>query len=319
MEQGFRHQSEMMRMAVAKRGSVLDDQTSGQMQPGRSNTALKHFPKFEQLVFSGGGTRCFWQGGFLDIIRGPLKLSPERITGVSGGALSAASFIAGNGREVLSLMGDAFERQSLEPIIRAAVLRGKAPHERIYRAVVTETMAGVANDAIADGPQFHITLAVPPRCLPPSLATYLSFAAYKIDQLTRSNPHIVLPSKLGAQKLMVDARQAARDGQLIDLICAAATIPPVFSLSQWPPGSGRYVMDAGTTDNAPMPEPDAGNSLILMTRRYRHLPPADRFTYVEPSTPVPASKLDFTSRDKIERGWSIGETDGHSFLARHVD
>ena len=27
---------------------------------------------FEQLVFSGGGTRCFWHGGFLETVRRPL-------------------------------------------------------------------------------------------------------------------------------------------------------------------------------------------------------------------------------------------------------
>lgn len=275
-------------------------------------------PKFDQMVFSGGGTRCFWQGGFLEIAQGPLKLAPSRVTGVSAGALSAASFIAGNAARVLELMGDAFEEESRQPAVPAEIIRGKAPHERIYRAAVAEAMNEAAVEAVSQGPQFHITLALPPKWLPPLLGTYLSFALYKADQIVRSNPHIALPSKIGARKLMVDARQAARDGHLIDLICAAAAIPPVFSLGQWKPGSGRYVMDAGTTDNAPMPEPDEGETLILMTRHYRHLPADPRFTYVEPSTPVPASKLDFRSRDKIERGWAIGEEDGRAFLARHV-
>lgn len=49
---------------------------------------------FSQLVMSGGGLRCLWQGGFLDIARDPLALSPQRVIGVSGGALSAARFLA---------------------------------------------------------------------------------------------------------------------------------------------------------------------------------------------------------------------------------
>ncbi|MEO0496254.1 MAG: patatin-like phospholipase family protein [Pseudomonadota bacterium] len=298
-----------------KRGAVLDDQILRQTQAARLNDDANQPVQFEQIVFSGGGTRCFWQGGFLGVIRQPLGLSPKRITGVSAGALSAAGFIADNASRVLALMGDAFERHSLEPVVPAAILRGKAPHERIYRAVISEAMDAAALDAIAQGPQFHITLAVPPKWLPPLAGTYLSFVCYKLDQIIRSNPHIVLPSKLGARKLMVDGRQAARDGHLVDLICAAATIPPVFGLAQWPPGSGRYVMDAGTTDNAPMPEPDEGQTLLLMTRHYRNLPSAARLTCVEPKTPVPASKLDFRSRAKIERGWAIGEQDGHSFLA----
>ncbi|MEN0086967.1 MAG: patatin-like phospholipase family protein [Pseudomonadota bacterium] len=276
--------------------------------------------QFEQLVFSGGGTRCFWQGGFLDKVRGPLDLQPMRITGVSGGALSAASFIARNSPRVLTILGDAFEEQSLKPAVRWAIVRGKSPHERIYRAAVSEAMDRGALDAISDGPEFHITLAIPPKRLPLRLGSYLSLTFYKIDQILRSNPHMVFPAMLGAQKLMVDARQAARDGHLVDLICAAATIPPVFRFAQWPPGpegSGRHVIDAGTMDNAPMPKPNSGHTLILMTRHYRNLPQHPLQTYVEPGTPVPANKLDFTSRAKIERGWAIGEADGDAFLATH--
>lgn len=47
---------------------------------------------FSQLVMLGGGLRCLWQGGFLDIVRDPLALGPQRVIGVSGGALSAALF-----------------------------------------------------------------------------------------------------------------------------------------------------------------------------------------------------------------------------------
>ncbi|MEO0636009.1 MAG: patatin-like phospholipase family protein [Pseudomonadota bacterium] len=270
--------------------------------------------QFQQLVFSGGGTRCFWQGGFLNTVREPLNIVPQRITGVSGGALSAASFIARNGEKVLRVMGDAFEANARDRQVPLAILRGKSAHERIYRSVVAETMDVEAVDAIANGPQFHITLSVPPQWLPTAPAVYLSFLAYKLDQTVRSNPHISLPGKLGARNVRVDARQAARDGVLVDLICAAATIPPVFSIVQWPPQSGPFIMDGGTTDNAPMPHPDEGDTLVLMTRRYRRLPANPHCVYVEPTTPVPASKLDFTDRTKIERGWAIGQADGERFL-----
>lgn len=49
---------------------------------------------FDQIVFAGDGTSCFWQGGFLDEVRRPVSLKPARISSVSGGALAAACFIA---------------------------------------------------------------------------------------------------------------------------------------------------------------------------------------------------------------------------------
>lgn len=56
---------------------------------------------FSQLVMSGGGLRCLWQRGFLDIVRDPLALSPQHVIGVSGGAPSAAGFLTHCGGEVL--------------------------------------------------------------------------------------------------------------------------------------------------------------------------------------------------------------------------
>lgn len=35
----------------------------------------------EQLVFSGGGLRCFWHGGFLEAVEATHRLRPTRITG----------------------------------------------------------------------------------------------------------------------------------------------------------------------------------------------------------------------------------------------
>ena len=47
------------------------------------------------MVFSGGGTRCFWHGGFVTRIREEVPLDPVRVTGVSGGALAAAAWLGG--------------------------------------------------------------------------------------------------------------------------------------------------------------------------------------------------------------------------------
>ncbi|MEE4211574.1 MAG: patatin-like phospholipase family protein, partial [Parvularcula sp.] len=53
--------------------------------------------QFDQLVLSGGGTRCFWQAGFLNHVRDEMQLAPKRLCCVSGGAMTAAGFVAGIG------------------------------------------------------------------------------------------------------------------------------------------------------------------------------------------------------------------------------
>lgn len=272
-------------------------------------------PTFRQLVFSGGGTRCFWQGGFLEIVSEPLNLDPQRVTGVSGGALSAACHIAGQGRRLLDVMGSAFAEQDYnfneEPLENDG---GATPHQELYRSVVEETMTAKAVSDIANGPAFQISLALPPANLPLKAGAFLALILYELDQHTRSTPHMSLPVAIGARKLMVDAREAARTGKLTDLVCAAAVIPPIFDLPEW---NGQRVMDAGTVDNAPMPDPDEGRTLILLTRQYRNTPDNHDRIYAHPSRETPADKIDFTDREKIERTWKTGRKDGKKFLKAH--
>ena len=273
--------------------------------------------RFRQLVFSGGGTRCFWQGGFLEVCAEPLELAPERIAAVSGGALSACCHVGGRGRVLLDIMGSAFADQDHNVEREGS---HATPHQELYRRVVEEALTDEAVAAVANGPALTITLAAPPKRLPLKLGAFLALALYEIDQHTRSSPHMALPVSAGTKMLRIDARQAARDGKLRDLVCAAAVIPPVFDLPEW---EGTRVMDAGTTDNAPIPQADDGDedgqgpTLILLTRRYRNTPDRDDRLYVPPSDETPADKIDFTDRAAIEKTWRLGREDGKAFLKRH--
>jgi len=108
------------------------------------------------------------------------------------------------------------------------------------------------------------------------------------------------------------ARRAARDGHLADLICAAATIPPLFQPPVW---NGKPVIDGGMSDQAPMPEPDIGQTLVLLTREYSGLTPVEGRIYTQPDSETPADKIDFTDPEKIRATWNCGMRDGRIFLA----
>lgn len=267
---------------------------------------------FEQIVFSGGGTRCFWHGGFMKVVEPALTARPRRVCGVSGGALSAASFLAGRERKLLRVMGEAFERldSNVQPH-KIDENEGVTPHQKIYRQVVSDTFDDAAVTAVADGPEFEVLLAHPPSTRFPKLSTFPIMALYELDQMIRSTPHIRWTDRLGVRRTLVDARQAARDGRLVDLICCAAVIPPVFNIQRW---DGLYCIDGGMTEKAPLPSRDEGRTLLLLTRSYRNPPQSPRRLYVAPSRETPADKIDFTSRDKIERTWTLGERDGRAFL-----
>lgn len=267
---------------------------------------------FEQVVFSGGGTRCFWYGGFLQATKDPLQLCPQRITGVSGGALSAACFIADCGQVLLDNMGQAFDQNDHNLNILSK--RGGerlTPHQRIYREVVEKTLNEQVQATIADGPQFQVLLAYPPSGRLPKWSTIPLLVLYELDLMVRSTPYLKFTRWAGLTCELVDARQAAAEGELPDLICNAAVIPPVFNLQGW---KGRQVVDGGMACKAPLPQPDQGRTLILLTRRFRNLKPHPNRVYAEVSDETPADKLDFTDREKIEQTWDMGRRDGIKFL-----
>lgn len=271
---------------------------------------------FAQLVFSGGGIRCFWYGGFLEAVREPLQLEPERVSGVSGGALSAACFIADRGQALLENMGNAFE--DLDRNVRFDdddPGSGLTPHQQVYRDVVEKTINAEAEAKVAEGPQFQVLLGHPPSRLFPRASTIPLFAAYVLDLQLRSTPHLKFTDWGGLSSELIDAREAARDGLLVDLICNAAVIPPVFNLQGW---KGRKVVDGGLISKAPMPQPDRGRTLVLLTRRYRNLPREKRRVFAQVSDETPADKLDFTDREELEQTWEMGREDGAKFLAEQA-
>lgn len=271
-------------------------------------------PHFDQLVFSGGGLRCFWQGGFLDVVRDALGLDPQRITGVSGGALAACCFVAHRGHALLDEMTTAFRKAESNVAWDTFDEDGVTPHQRIYRSCVAAVLDDAAQRAIADGPDLQILLGHPPLHAAPKLSGTAATLVYEAELHSVASPHFSWAERLGLTTSRVDARQAARDGTLIDLISAAAVIPPVFEPPRW---DGKPVVDGGMADQAPMPEPDAGETLILLTRHYSGLSETDGRTYLEPSEDCPVDKIDFTDPEKLRQTWDIGVEDGHRFLKTH--
>ena len=265
--------------------------------------------QFDQVAFSGGGIRCFWHGGFLSEVGDFSSIAPKRISGVSGGALSGAAWIGDVEEDLLALMKQAFDHNDANFDARSSNF---TPHQELYRAVVSTTLDKQAVARIADGPQFEVVLGLPPQWLNPHLVAIYAGIAYQIDQRVRSTPKLKWPRKLGMGALRVDARQAARDGNLIDLICAAATIPPVFDVPCW---NGKDVLDGGMLDKAPLPQPDEGRTLVLLTSRYRHVPKTDRHIYVQPTSEVAADKIDFTDSTKVTDTWDQGKMDARRWLA----
>ena len=252
----------------------------------------------------------------MEVIGPGLDPRPERVVGVSGGALSAAAMITDRERELLDAMTDAFERvDSNIELDKLADDESMTPHQRIYCEVVTKVLDDdVARQRIGDGPQFHVQIGHPPSALAPRASTIPLFSLYEAEMAIRSTPHLRWCQRAGLRAELVDARQAARDGRLVELICAAAVIPPVFKIAMW---GGEQVIDSGMADKAPMPPNNRGSTLVLLTREFRSTPKVPGRLYVAPSRETPADKIDFTDPGKLRQTWELGRRDGQAFMERH--
>lgn len=240
-----------------------------------------------------------------------LSWSPSRIAGVSGGALAGAAFLSGQEETLLEAMCAAFDHQDSNLDLFHAGDTGLTPHQTIYCDVVDAVIDAAAADRIANGPKFQILIAHPPEGRAARAAGTAMALAYEAELHLINAPHFNWAEKLGLDAQLVDANQAARDGKLTDLICAAAVIPPVFEPPDW---NGRPVVDGGMADQAPMPDPNSGETLILLTREYNRLPNVAGRTYISPSHETPADKIDFTDPKKLRDTWAQGAHDAKAAL-----
>ena len=274
---------------------------------------MTHLPDNpDQLVFSGGGLRCFWQGGVMDVLDDHAPLKPKRITGVSGGALASVAWLGGMRDGLLNRMCAAFEDRDSNLDLFNADEDGITPHQRMYCRVVDEVVTDAVQRRIANGPALQILIAYPPdNALPATLTGTALAAAYEAELHSVGSPYFSWAEKRGLTAQLIDANAAARDGRLVDRICAAAVIPPVFEPPLW---NGRRVVDGGMADQAPMPDPDDGTTLVLLTREYKRIPEHPNRSYLFPSEETEADKIDFTDPQKLKSTWAQGRSDAEAWI-----
>jgi predicted acylesterase/phospholipase RssA len=112
----------------------------------------------------------------------------------------------------------------------------------------------------------------------------------------------------------VSVRECATPSVLVDLILGSSCTPPMTALQTW---RGRHVLDGGVVDNVPVCAlaPAAGETLVLLSRRYPQLPRVTGRTYVMPSADVPVDAWDYTSPARLQAAFDLGRRDGAAFAA----
>ncbi|KIG02498.1 patatin-like phospholipase family protein [Caballeronia concitans] len=276
---------------------------------------------FDQVVFAGGGNRCWWQAGFWDVIRPELELRPRIIAGISAGAATACMLYTNDARWVMDYYAQAL-RGNTKNAYWGNLLRGQSvfPHYRIYRQALLDIFADRFTE-LASAPEIRIGVSHLPRWLGARSAVAAGLIAYNIEKYVRKTLHPTLGQALGFHPEFVTAQECASIEDLADLILQSSSTPPFTPILR---RNGRPVLDGGMVDNVPVSALDAspGTVLVMVTRLYPRermfvVPHGDqRRLYVQPSRKVPISSWDYTSPSQMQHAYDLGRVDGEDFLER---
>ena len=278
-------------------------------------SALAPPAQYENVVFAGGGNRCFWQAGFWSVAADALDLRPQRVRAVSAGAAIACTLFSGNFnagfeqyKRALAANDSNFRLGNLlrdEPVF---------PHGNMYRAAILASIDGPGLRRMQQGPEISVLVACPPDWASPGLALLLGMIAGGVDEWGNECVHSNFGSRIGFRPMFISVRECATPDSLADLIIASSCIPP---LTPQAVRNGICLLDGGVVSTVPIEglTEDQGQTLVLLTRRFVALPSVPGRTYVQPSQAIPANAWDYTDEAAVQLTFDLGRRDGERFCA----
>ncbi len=274
---------------------------------------------FDAVAVAGGGTRCYWQGGFWEAAAPRLDLKPATVIGVSAGAWSACYSLLGLGRKVNEMVaeGCSLGRRNFE--WRAWRSEGSPwPVSRMYRSLIEAVIDEAALARLKQGPDVLIGLARKPTRLPLSLAIPLGIATYQVEKAWRSPVHPKGGRAIGFRPEFVRVQDLASAADLSATLMASASVPPFMPVGRI---GGMAALDGGLVDNVPVEPLEAlerrgATTLVILSRLYRAFPQVPGRTYIQPSEPVPIGQFDITNPSGIRKAYEMGLRDGEAFAQR---
>jgi predicted acylesterase/phospholipase RssA len=275
---------------------------------------------FEQVVFAGGGNRCWWQAGFWDVVAPAMELRPRVIVGASAGSATACLLYANDSRRALS-----YYREALALVVKNvhwentfAKNKKVFPHSQIYRTALGALLGGDAfKQLLWTAPEIRIVYSRVPNWLGARSGTFVGMSAYNLEKKLFRPLHPKWGKRLGFRSEIGRVQDCKSEEELISLIISSSCTPPFTPIEY---RDGEATLDGGLVDNIPVECADinGGPVLVLATRRYPQHAPVfmrDGRTYVQPSQAVMASSWDYTSVDKMEQTYELGRSDGLAFLS----
>lgn len=269
---------------------------------------------YDNIVFAGGGNRCFWQAGFWNEFTQHVEVKPSNIASVSAGSAISCAIFAGRTEETLEAT---MEVQSTNHKNRywSRALQGKNvhPHSELYRKIIHKALDEESLKTLKKGPTNNILLAEIPSWLGPRSAVLVGMLAYQLEKKIRHPVHPTWGRKIGFRSRFVTANSCNTVNDLADLILSSSCTPPFTPIMRH---KGDVVLDGGMVDNVPVHgiQTANGKTLVMLSRPYSSLPSLPNIDYVAPSKKPPIESWDYTSPDKVLQTFEQGKLDAKQYL-----
>ena len=274
--------------------------------------------QFDQVVFAGGGNRCFWQAGFWSALAPALARPPAQVAAVSAGAAMACALFSGTFERGFARHKQAVGRNARN-LYAHNLLKAQPvfPHGQMYRAALLSSLDAQALDRLHRGPDITILIARAPRWASARVALLLGAISLGVDALNGQAVNAASARRLGFSPWCRTVRDCHTAEELADLIIASSCVPPLTPQARH---GGAALLDGGLVGNVPTAflgsgQPARGRTLVLLTRQFRKLPHVAGHTYVQPSAPIPVGTWDYTSPARLQAAFDLGSRDGDAFCA----
>ncbi len=274
---------------------------------------------FAAVSFPGGGSRCYWQGGFYETIAPRLGLKPALRVGVSAGAFVACYTALGLGPAIRARVIPQCTKSEIDIDWRGA-MRGRRlfPVGERYPELMRMFFSEEGFNALRSMGEIVIAISRPPRWLSATIAAPIGIAAYQAEKRLFAPLHPGSGKWMGFTVENVKVSTLASREELVGVLMASASVPPFMPIGNV---GGRAALDGGLVDNVPVGplaamEHAGSRTLVLLTRRYKRIPEVPGRTYVQPSRPIGVDQFTLRDGEGIRAAYELGVEDGEAFLRK---
>lgn len=274
---------------------------------------------YHHIVFAGGGNRCWWQAGLVELLSQHRCWQARHLIGASAGAGIATAFATGRLQDALKCAVTRFAATPRNVEWRE-LLRGRRPFmlPRIYPDWVASFLdAGDLSRLKQARIKIEAVITRPLPLLPLTFSTLLALALYASEKFWLKNFHARLPHYLGFRVEYLDLADSADLAQAHTLLLASGAAVPITPVHRV---HGRPALDGGFYDSAPLPRDRAHDphTLVLLTRHRPDLPQIfthQQRVYLQPAQAVPAINMDCTHPTDVQLTYEQGRREAARLLA----